>query len=488
MDKINRRKFIKSAGLAGGALSLAGVAGAGYSAGADKDSFTGYGRTAYGEDQFFNRKPFLVDKPTYVQEGEPVRITSIEDIFKRNGELSRLMFSRNGDQPAWKPSDGLDALPGYLRAYYQANPGAFDEFIKAMQKGREQRTNWDKYRDKYFIADAWSNAHSSPIRGRSSFPAEPQGKPEESDFRGVNKKRLKLKSPRHGSELLKKICYSFGASLAGIAKVKKEWVYQGSLRGIGRVDYEVPSHWKYAVVIAVPHEWDSMYANPTYGTSYDAYSKLRFIAGKMEVFIKELGYSARPHVPPTSYDLVMPPLAIDAGMGEQGRNGILITPELGANTRLAAITTDMPLEPDKPIDIGVSKFCKKCRICAEECPGGAISFKDTPGEVIRGYRRWKIDQNKCFTVWNSVATSHARGCRVCLSVCPYSRKNNWIHNFAREADPRDPTGLLASGLLAMQKKFFTYPGGQEYLPPPDGNNRTFGEAPGWLRTEEWFDL
>lgn len=285
MDKINRRKFIKSAGLAGGALSLAGVAGAGYSAGADKDSYTGYGRTAYGEDQFFNRKPFFVDKPTYVQEEEPVRITAVEDIFKRNGELSRLMFSRNGDQPAWKPSDGMDALPGHLRAYYQANPGAFDEFIKAMQKGREQRASWEKYRDKYFIADAWSNAHSSPIGGRSAFPAEPQGRPEESDFRGINKIRLELKSPRHGSDLIKQICYSFGASLAGIAKVKKEWVYQGSLRGVGRVDYDVPSHWKYAVVIAVPHEWDSMYANPTYGTSYDAYSKLRFIAGKMEVFI-----------------------------------------------------------------------------------------------------------------------------------------------------------------------------------------------------------
>lgn len=230
-----------------------------------------------------------------------------------------------------------------------------------------------------------------------------------------------------------------------------------------------------------------MYANPTYGTSYDAYSMLRYISGKLEVFLKEIGYSARAHVPPVNYDLVMPPLAIDAGLGEQGRNGILVTPELGANTRLAAVSTDMPLEPDKPIDIGIKEFCNKCKICAEECPSGAISFTDEPEEVIRGYKRWKINHDKCYTVWNSVATSHSRGCRVCLAVCPYSRKNNWIHNIVREVDPRDPTGIFSSGILAVQKKFFKYHGGQEYLPPPDGNNKTFNEAPDWLRSEEWFN-
>lgn len=195
------------------------------------------------------------------------------------------------------------------------------------------------------------------------------------------------------------------------------------------------------MVIAIPYEWDSMYANPTYGTSYDAYSMLRFITGKLE-----------------------------------------------ANTRTAAVTTDMPLEPDKPIDVGIKKFCDKCKICAEECPSGAISFSDRPDKDVRGYRRWGIDQEKCYTIWNSVATSHSRGCRVCLAVCPYSRKRNWVHNIVRQVDPRDPTGLFAPAMLAMQKKFFDYPGAQEYLPPPDGSNKTYLDPPKWLRTDEWFDM
>ena len=485
---LNRRNFIKTIGLASGAVTLGGAAGAGLAAGKNKDSHTGYGRTAYGEDQFFNRKPFMVNEPTYEKVSAPKRISYIENLFKRLGEISRLMHPREEGVEAWTFEQGVETLPEPLKSYYIEHPGSLDELQKAMEKSQEQRKDWDKYKNKYILADAWSSAHASPLHGKGAFPHPPKGSAEESDFRGIKEDKLSFKSKSHASELIKKIAYSFGASLVGIAKVKEEWVYQGYMRGVGKTEFDVPKHWKYAVVIAVPHEWDSMYANPTYGTSYDAYSKLRFIAGKLEVFIKELGYSARSHVPPTSYEIAMPPIAIDAGLGEQGRNGILITPELGANTRLAAVTTDIDFEPDKPIDVGIKDFCVKCKICAEECPSGAISFDNKPEKIIRGFKRWNIDQDKCFTIWNSVATSHSRGCRVCFSVCPYSRKNNWIHNIAREVDPRDPTGVFSSALLTMQKKFFKYPGGQEYLPPPDGNNETFNEAPEWLRTEEWFNL
>nr|NQU92734.1 reductive dehalogenase [Bacteroidota bacterium] len=483
-----RRNFIKILGLAGGFVTLGGAAGAGLATGKNKDSYTGFGRTEYGEDQFFNRNPFVVDKPTYEKVGTPRRISYVENLFKRNGEMYRLLYPRNKEDVPWSFEQGVETLPEPLKSFYTEHPGALSEFKKSMEKGKEQRSNWHQYENKFLLADAWSNAHASPLHGKGSFPHAPEESPEISDFQGVKDVKLTFKSNRHASDLIKKIAYSFGASLVGIARIKEEWVNQGYMRGVGKTDFEVPEHWKYAIVIAVPHEWDSLYANPTYGTSYDAYSKLRFFAGKLEVFIKEIGYPARSHVPPTSYELTLPPVAIDAGLGEQGRHTVLITPELGANTRLAAVTTNMPLEPDKPIDIGINDFCSKCKICAEECSGGAISFDNKPEKVIRGYKRWHIDEDKCFTVWNSVATSHARGCRVCLAVCPYSRKNNWIHNIAREVDPRDPSGLFSTALLAMQKKFFKYHGGQEYLPPPDGTNETFNDAPGWLKTEEWFDI
>lgn len=482
---ISRRKFLKIGGLAGSAVSLAGVAGAGYIAGKDTDSYTGWERYTHGGGQFFNRKPFERDNPTYEVAGKTRRINYIENIFSRNGDMYRLMYPGDGSA-GWSPEQGIDKLPEPLKSFYKKKPESLELFKETMEASKEQRKNWGKYKYRYAIADAWSDANSAPLRG-NSFPQEPDCPPEEWDYQGVRKKRLSFKSPDHAATLVKKIAHTMGATLVGITKLNHDWVYKDHLRGVGNNNFDVPRHWKYAVVVASPHEWDAFYANPTYGTSYDAYSREKIITGKLQVFIRKLGYSARSHVPPMSYELAVTPLAVDAGIGELGRNGICVSPELGANTRLAAVTTDLPMTPDKPVDVGIHEFCKKCKICAEQCPGGAICFDDEPTQVIRGYKRWNINDDKCFLVWNKVATSHARGCRVCLSVCPYSRKNNWIHNLAREIDPRDPTGISASLLLAMQKGFFEYPEANDYLPPPDGKNATYHDPPDWLQTEKWCD-
>ncbi|MDY6800331.1 MAG: hypothetical protein SVU94_03800 [Bacteroidota bacterium] len=98
-NAFDRRSFIKTLGLTGGILSLSGMAGAGLAARKNKDSYTGYGRTAYGEDQFFNWKPFLVDKPTYEKVSATRLISYVENLFKRNGELYRLLYPRSNNAP-----------------------------------------------------------------------------------------------------------------------------------------------------------------------------------------------------------------------------------------------------------------------------------------------------------------------------------------------------------------------------------------------------
>ena len=361
---------------------------------------------------------------------------------------------------------------------------------------KKQKADWPKYADRFAIADAWSNAMGSLFETPEGemlfeglYPPEPKGPPEEGDFRGVRREKpLSFKSPELASQLIKKVTHTFGATLVGITKLNPDWCFQGYLRGVGQVDYEVPAHWEYAIVFATPHEWDQFYSNPTYGSSYDGYSRERIIGGRLETFIQELGYPARAHVPPGHYDIMMPPVAIDAGLGEQGRKGLLITPELGSNARLGCVTTNIPMKVDKPIDFGVKEFCRKCKICAERCPSGAISHKDEP-DVEFGYKRWRIKCELCFNTWASVATSKlSRGCRICLAVCPYSRKNNWLHTLSRQIDPRDPTGITSSMLLWMQKTFFKYPRARDFMPPPEGTNATYHKPPDWLATEEWFDI
>ena len=491
------RSLLKAGGLIGAVLGIIGISIAGYVSGKTYDSYTGWERYTHGAGMFFNRKPFHKDRPTYGVTEKTLRVKWIDSILHRNlMTLLPLMMPPDGSEPKWLPDKGPDALPEPIRTFFLENEDRYMATLEAFGLAQKQHEEWPKYADRYAIIDAWANALGSSFEtwdGRLNpdhlYPPEPVGPPEEWDFRGIHRdKPLPFKSPAHASQFLKKITHTFGATLVGITKLNPDWCYQGSLRGVGEGDWEVPSHWEYAIVFAVPHEWDMFYVNPTYGCSYDAYSLLRVIAARLEFFIHELGYPARPHVPPFLYDIMMPPVAVDAGLGEQGRKGLLITPELGSNARLACVTTNIPMTVDKPIDFGVQEFCRKCKICAERCPTGAISHSDERG-IEYGYKRWKIKDDLCNKAWVSVAASKpSHGCRICLAVCPYSRKNNWLHSLSRQIDPRDPTGMMSSVLLWMQKSFFKYPEARDFLPPPEGNNATYHEPPDWLLTEKWFDV
>jgi reductive dehalogenase len=176
-----------------------------------------------------------------------------------------------------------------------------------------------------------------------------------------------------------------------------------------------------------------------------------------------------------------------AGLGQQGRLGICITPETGSNYRAAFVTTSLPMEIDKPIDFGVNEFCKDCKICADICPSGSISKEPTNEKMTtRGYRHWEINQTSCYNYW--MQSMGGMGCRLCLIACPYSRKNNWVHGLARNLDMRDPTGLVNNKLTWMQNTFFKTPEASEYLSPPDGRFANFREPPEWLIVENYLDM
>ena len=163
----------------------------------------------------------------------------------------------------------------------------------------------------------------------------------------------------------------------------------------------------------------------------------------------------------------------------------MITSELGPNFRPAVITTNLPMKPDKPIEFGVQDFCKTCKICAEQCPSGAITL-GTKIEV-RGIRRYQINISKCYNFWFSNLGNI--GCRICLAACPYSRKSNWLHRTALNVSAADPTGMSHDVLTQMQKRFYPAPDPQDYyMPAMGGKNASYRIPPWWLRTEDFIDL
>jgi len=489
---MNRRNFLKAAGLASGAAGAAGLGAFGYAAGKDPDSYLGW-QNQEGASLVFNKKRFEVERPTYERIGETSRTDArVEQIFERRGRFMReyMQLRRRSapvegdDPPLVTPEDFSEPL----RSYYQSRPQDLEmDILNVDELMPKLRADTQEYGDQYLLAQAWSNAMGAvgpdPIRTppeENDFPRDRAGRPREP---------VRLKDPKKTAELLKAVAMQFGSTLVGITELNPDWVYGYPLRGRGFENLdeplEIPDWWTYAIVVGTPMSWDPMYANPTYGTSSDAYSRSQIIAARLEAFIKSLGYPARTHVPGTSYDLMVPPIAIDAGLGEQGRHGVMITPEVGCNIRPAVVTTNIPVATDKPIDFGVQSFCDHCKVCAEACPSGAISLGEK--EDVRGYRRWKIDTAKCQNFWTSNLGN--MGCRICVSVCPYTRKANWLHKMAVNVTANDPTGLSERVLTSMQKGFYPGPDPEDYyMPSLGGSNATYREPPWWLRTEDFVDL
>jgi epoxyqueuosine reductase QueG len=114
-------------------------------------------------------------------------------------------------------------------------------------------------------------------------------------------------------------------------------------------------------------------------------------------------------------------LAAAAGIGEQGKNGLIICREFGPRFRSGCVTTDMPLLIDKPVELGVGEFCEKCKACLKACPAGAIPENRA---VVRGVHKYTIDAYRCRDFVNKNF-----GCAVCIKVCVFNElafQNKWL--------------------------------------------------------------
>ncbi len=310
-------------------------------------------------------------------------------------------------------------------------------------------------------------------------------KPDKSDWDGVRKPAFKVKDAAAMSRLVKKVTLSFGATLVGIAKLNPAWVYSAAGadgRGYKRGDkIDVPEWWQYAIAFGVPHEWDIVKSNPTYGTSSDAYNRSSIAAARLARFIKLLGYPAREQSPNSGYELMVPPILVDAGLAEQGRFGFAITPEAGGNFRPAVVLTNLPLVVDKPINMGLKEYCRTCKICAEQCPSRAIPFDD-PKE-IRGVVKWTISHERCFNYWRSVVGSGS--CRICLAICPWSRKSAWLYNATKTILSRDPTGLARTLHVESSKLMSENPDPATYYAPTNASVRP---PEWWMQNEPFIEV
>jgi reductive dehalogenase len=244
----------------------------------------------------------------------------------------------------------------------------------------------------------------------------------------VMKEKRVILTPEEATERVKGYARNRGADLVGITELNPLWLYSHR----GEIFYENWQDWgreieiehQYAVVFAMQMSFEMVGTGPHSPTMIESmgnYAKGAYIATQLASFIANLGYSATAsHF--RHYEALMVPLAVDAGLGELGRLGYLITKELGPRVRLGVVTTDLPLVPDKPVDIGVDDFCSICKKCAVCCPSHSIPVEKNK-TVVNGLLRWKLNDETCFDYWGKIGTD----CNICMRVCPWSHARTFPH-------------------------------------------------------------
>jgi epoxyqueuosine reductase len=243
--------------------------------------------------------------------------------------------------------------------------------------------------------------------------------------------KIDASDPTEVSKKVKRVARFFGTSMVGICELDRLWVYSHVTNDITgeHMPLEIPKEYCYAIAMAIEMDYSFIQTSPTGGASAATglgYSKMAFVAGLLAQFIRGLGYRAIPCGNDTALSI---PIAIEAGLGELGRNGLLITEKFGPRVRLCKVFTDLPLIPDEPHFFGVDDFCHKCIKCAEDCPSSAISFGEKTTEALNksnnpGVLKWPVNAEQCYKYWIANRTD----CANCIRMCPFSKKEGWWHH------------------------------------------------------------
>jgi len=185
-------------------------------------------------------------------------------------------------------------------------------------------------------------------------------------------------------------------------------------------------------------------------------------------FINSLGYRAQVHSPNDNTGPYIP-MFVEAGLGQLGACGYLLTPNEGSRCRIMLITTDAEVTYDKPVDYGIHAFCQVCQVCVNRCPGRAL---------MRDKIWWRgLEKNKLYFKRCRPVMARYLGCGICMKTCPvqkYGMKNVMEHyaetgqvlgkgTHDLEGYTLEGKGYFGPGELpTFDRGFFDMPHGNEY--------------------------
>ncbi len=223
------------------------------------------------------------------------------------------------------------------------------------------------------------------------------------------------------TEKLKKLTLHYGAEVVGITKLNEGDYY--SFRGRKKEFYghKIDKFHEFAIVFGVKMNKSYIGKAPKSPETLEVsnvYIKSAIIGFQLSYLLRELGYEARNHMD-GSYLMNLPKIGEKAGLGKIGRSRLLVNPDFGPIFRLGAVSTDLDLIEDKPLDFDILRFCNKCKLCSSLCPAGAIDKK-----IIDDINKSEFLSEKCYEKWRFFGTD----CGTCIWVCPFTHSKIGLVN------------------------------------------------------------
>lgn len=189
-----------------------------------------------------------------------------------------------------------------------------------------------------------------------------------------------------------------------------------------------------------------MFARASWGVDYHTAvrDRLKLLEQWLEERVPEVKFRSMVD----TGELVDRAVAERAGIGWNGKNCSIITPEFGSYVYLGELITNIPFAPSTPIE----NECGDCTLCMDVCPTGALV---APGQLNSQRCIAYLTQTKDFMPeeFRLELGNRIYGCDTCQTVCPKNKgKVNWIHD-EMMPEPELVKPLLEPLLTISNKEF-----------------------------------
>ena len=342
--------------------------------------------------------------------GQPAPLTIDSSKTERYDER-HVIFGRMGLEPG---------MPQYDKYYSELNPQVkgFDDHVRTMPKLGEPGGEYSHKLDSPYFGALFE------FIAKYNHLADP-GLP--------GTARIDL-SRAEATRRVKGFAIHLGALDARITLLKDYHVYSHAGRRLHNWGEKNDTRHTHAIVFTSEMAHEMVHSTPHVPAATESavqYMHLANIGIALAMYLSKLGYSARAHID-GNYQLLATAVAHDAGIGELGRLGLIMTPTHGPRVRLAVVTTELDLNEDTPVNFGVQHFCEICKKCADNCPSNSIETGSK--KEVRGVVKWQSQMETCYKFWRTAGTD----CAICMAVCPYSKPNTFYHNIIRFICTRNP--------------------------------------------------